>query len=227
MSNHIETLLELCKEQPFDTEKIQNYITTNKMNSEQITQTAIKLCEYGMWSYSNYLSENRKEPLPEELRTYNWESLFNILLENGLDANLVIENGRFNFANVLYELQYFDDRYLGAKIARNILSNGTNPNIVIDSCPLFKEIDEDFMIDIQLDLYHHKWQLDNAFRYWLVLAAFGGVIRDGLPPIEMCGDFKIDVFKDFEKFDYNIKWGDKDFDLEIFDKETGIIVGIA
>ena len=48
MSNHIETLLELCKEQPFDTEKIQNYITTNKMNSEQITQTAIKLCEYGM-----------------------------------------------------------------------------------------------------------------------------------------------------------------------------------
>ena len=48
MANHIEQLFELCKEQPFDTEKIQNYITTNKMNSEQITQTAIKLCEYGI-----------------------------------------------------------------------------------------------------------------------------------------------------------------------------------
>ena len=161
MSNHIETLLELCKEQPFDTEKIQNYITTNKMNSEQITQTAIKLCEYGMWSYSDCLSENKKEPLPEELRTYNWESLFNILLENGLDANLVIENGRFNFANVLYELQYFDDRYLGAKIARNILSNGTNPNIVIDSCPLFKEIYEitEFVLVHFVYFKNHIWNL--------------------------------------------------------------------
>ena len=59
MTKHIEQLFELCKEQPFDTIKIQNYITSNKMTSEEVTKTAIELCEYGMWSYADFLSENK------------------------------------------------------------------------------------------------------------------------------------------------------------------------
>lgn len=227
MSNHIETLFELCKEQPFSKEKIKNYITNNKMNSEEITRVAIKLCNYGLGSHFDYLYENNKEPLPSDLITYNWEELFDIFIEMGLDANLIICDDGHNYENVLQEIQFFDDGDLGAKIATNILKNGGNPNIIIDDVPLFQDINDCLMLDIQLGCYYHKWQLDNAWRFWLVMVGFGGVIQNGRCPVEMCEDFKADIFKDFEKFDYNIKWGDKDFDLEIFDKETGTIVGIA
>ena len=227
MTKHIEQLFELCKEQPFDTIKIQNYITANKMTSEEVTRTAIKLCNYGFGSRSDYLYEHNIEPLPSDLKTYNWEILFDILIEAGLDANLIISDNDRNFENVLQELQYFDDGDLGAKIVRNILEKEGNPNIIIDGEALFEDIDGSLMLDIQLGCYHHKWQRDNAFRFWLVLVGFGGVIQNGQCPVEMCSDFKIDIFKDFKKFDYNIKWKEKDFDLEIFDKETGIIAGIA
>jgi hypothetical protein len=44
---HIDALVELCKEQPFCTDKIQNYILQNNMGSEAVTRAALALCEYG------------------------------------------------------------------------------------------------------------------------------------------------------------------------------------
>ncbi|MBE6773963.1 MAG: hypothetical protein E7544_07040, partial [Ruminococcaceae bacterium] len=90
MSTNIEHLFVLCKEQPFNIEKIKNYIIDNKMDSEQVTRVAIKLCNYGACSYSEYLYQNEKEPLPGDLITYNWEELFDVLIEMGLDANLIV-----------------------------------------------------------------------------------------------------------------------------------------
>lgn len=142
MSTNIEYLFELCKEQPFNIEKIKNYIIDNKMNSEQVTWVAIMLCNYGACSYIEYLYEKEKEPSLGDLCTYNWEELFNALIEMGLDANLVICDDGLNVENVLQELRYFDDEDLGAKIARNILNNNGNPNIIIiDGISLFEEID--------------------------------------------------------------------------------------
>ncbi len=227
MVSHIEKLFELCKEQPFSEDIIRKYIINNQMNSEDVTRTALKLCDYGFCSYSDYLYENEKEPLPGDLITYNWETLFNLLVENGLDANLVICDDGINYENVMQEIKYFDDSDLGARILRNLLNNGGNPNITIDNCNLFEEIDSDLMLDILMDLYHHKWQLDKAWRFWLVMVGFGGTINNGQCPVEMCAGFEPDIFKEFEKFDYNIKWLKDDFEMQIFDKETKTVVGIA
>ena len=178
MKSNTEKLFELCAEKPFDEEKIRKYISDNKMNSEEITRTALKLCDHGFCSYSVYLYEHEKEPLPEELETYNWEALFNILIESGLDANLVICDDGINYENILQSLQYLDDGDLSARILRNILKNNGNPNILIDGLSLFANTDSDLMFDIQMGLYHHKWQLDNAWRYWLVMVGFGGTINN-------------------------------------------------
>lgn len=227
MKTNAEKLFKLCAEQPFDEEKIRKFISDSKMNSEEVTRTALKLCDYGFCSYSDYLYEHEKEPLPEELETYNWEALFNILIESGLDANLVICDDGINYENILQSLQYLDDGDLSARILRNILKNNGNPNILIDGISLFADTDSDLMFDIQMGLYHHKWQLDNAWRYWLVMVGFGGTINNGQSPVEMCNGLQPDIFKNFEKYDYRIKRSEEDFEMEIFDKETKIIVATA
>ncbi len=227
MLSHIDRLFELCKEQPFSEEKITKYILDNKMSSEEVTRSALKLCNYGFCSYSDYLYEKEKEPMPEDLITFNWETLFNILIKNGLDANLVICDDGMNYENILQEIKYFDDGNLGAKILRNTLNHNGNPNIVIDNQNLFEEIDSDLMLDISMGLYHHKWQLDNAWRFWLVMVGFGGTINNVQCPVEMRDGFQVEIFKEFEKFDYNIKWFEKDFEMQIFDKETKTVVAIA
>lgn len=224
MTTHIDGLFELCKAQPFDIEKIKRYIQNNNMNSEEVTRAALKLCDYGMLSYSEYLYHNEREPKPEELPTYNWELLFDILIDNGLDANLVTCDDGHNYENILQSVQYLDDGELGARVLRNILSKGGTPNVVIDNTPFFVEVDADFIIDIDMGLYPHKWQIDNAFRFWMVLIGFGGVIKDGKLPVKMCDGYSPDIFKNFEKFDYCITHTEKDFELQILEKETSAVV---
>lgn len=227
MTTHIDALVALCKEQPFSTEKIQNYISQNNMSSEAVTRVALALCEYGEFSVKEYIWQYEKEPRSEELVTYNWEELFNVLLSNGLDANLVICDDGRNYENILQSIQYFDDRDLSARIARNILLHHGTPNIMIGEESLFREVDGNLMMDINLGLYPEKEMLDNAFRFWLVLVGFGGLITDGKSPVRMCDGYQVEMFKNFEKFDCRIIYNAKEFDMEIFEKETGVIVATA
>ena len=166
--DRIDGLYKLCIKQPFDIEEIQCFIKSNKMNSEEVTRVALKLCDYGMFCYSDYLYEYEKEPQPGDLRTYNWELLFNILIDNGLDDN--------------------------------------------------------FIMDIDMGLYPHKWQVDNAFRFWLVLIGYGGVIKGDKIPVDMCENYSPQIFREFEKFDYNIIYANNDFELKIIEKETNNLV---
>ena len=224
MNDHIEALVELCKEQPFNAEKIQNYISRNGMGGEAVTRAALALCEHGMFAFGDYLSMHGRQPSPQELVTYNWEALFNVLLENGLDADLVICDDGHNHENILQSIQFLDDGDLNARIARNILLHQGTPNIVIAGGSLFQEVDGSLMIDIEMGLYPQKWKLDNAVRFWLVLVGFGGLIIDGRSPVKMRDGYQAEVFREFERFDYRITYSEKEFDMEIFEKETGTVV---
>ena len=62
MMDRIDGLCKLCMKQPFDIEEIQCFIKSNNMNSEEVTRAALKLCDYGMFSYSDYLYEYEKNP---------------------------------------------------------------------------------------------------------------------------------------------------------------------
>lgn len=227
MTERIDLLVQLCKEQPFSTDKIQTYILNNKLNSEEITRVAIEVCEYGMFAYGDFWFHQNREPEPHELRTYNWETLFDIFIENGLDPDLVICDDKSDHKNILSFLRYLDDGDLGARILRKVLTKGGNPNILINGESFFEEEDSDFMLDILMGLYREKWQVDNVFRFWLVLIGFGGNLNNDSCTVEMINEYSPEIFKDFEKFDYRIIWENNDFDMRIFEKETGALVATA
>ena len=224
MSGRIDGLFELCKLQPFDIDEIKSYIKENQISGEEITRATLKLCDYGMFSYSDYIYQKEKEPQPHELITYKWESLFDVLIDNGLDPDLVVCDDGINHENILQSVQFFDDGDLAPRILRNILSKRGTPNVLIDYIPFFEEVDSDFIMDIQMGLYSHKWQVDKAFSIWLVLVGFGGVMKEGKQPVKMCGSYSPEIFKEFEKFTYTITYKENDFDLQIIDKGTNTVV---
>lgn len=224
VSFYVDGLVQICLEQPFDTEKIECFIKNNNMNSEDVTRAALKLCEYGSFSYGEYLYEHGTEPKSGELCTFGWDRLFNVLISNGLDAESVICVDGRGCENVLSSLQYLDDGDLGARILRNILSAGASPNTVIDGTPFFEDVDINFIMDVEMGLYPHKWQRDNAFRFWLVLVGFGGVIKGAKLPVTMCGNRSPDIFREFERFDHDVIYYGNDFELRIIEKESMDIV---
>ncbi|MBR4858872.1 MAG: hypothetical protein IKU08_06770 [Clostridia bacterium] len=107
---------------------------------------------------------------------------------------MICDDG-INYENVMQSVHFFDDGDLSARVLRNILNNGGNHNLIIDCYALFADIDSDLTIAISMDLYHHKWQLDNAWRFWLVMVGFGGMLNNGECPVEMCEGFQPDIFK--------------------------------
>ena len=225
MRKCIQELIELCKKQPLDLQEIERFITDNGMNSEEVTRAALEVCDYGMFSYADYLYEHKREPHPGELRTYNWEKLFDAFIANGLDAALVVCDDGRNYENILDSVMYLDDGDLCARIARGILAKGGSPNITVEgSFTFFETVNRDFISDIDMCLYHHKWQVDNAFRFWLVLIGFGGVIHGDEIPVKMCDGLSPHIFKEFERFDYEIIRSKDDFELRIFEKATGKLV---
>ena len=224
MESCIDGLFELCKEQPFDIIRIQSFIENNNMNGEEVTRAAIKLCDYGMYANSDHIIEYTNKPFHDDLRKHEWEQLFILLLDNGLDANLVICDDGINYYNILQSVRQFDDGELSARILRNILSRGFSPNILIDNITFFDEVDGDLITDIDMDLYYHKWQLDNAVRFWLVLVGFGGKIKGKKPPVNMCESYSVQILKEFERFDYDIIYVKDDWEMRIIDRETKSIV---
>ncbi len=221
-----KALLSLCLEIPFDAEKAERYIKENRLSGEDVTRMAIKLCEEIGYARVDFVWEHGREPEENELTQRNSEEIFSVLIENGLDPNLVICDNGTDYENIMQSLTCIQHGNDGVKILRKLLLGGGDPNIVIDVTPFFEEFDMDFTLDAEMNLYPHKWQMDNAFAFWLVLMGFGGKIKNRDCPVSMQNGCKAEIFRDFEKFDYRIKRSKDDFTLEIFFRETGEIAAI-
>ena len=104
--------------------------------------------------------------------------------------------------------------------------HGGNPNIAIGDDPerLFENVDDKVFEDA------HEYGFDYVVQCWLVLLAYGGQSKYNVRPIKMMDGYKIDIFKDFENYDY--VFGSvyeeenkrKRFAMLIFDKRTRMVV---
>ena len=222
--NAINELYQLCICCPFNKASIEECIHRNNMDSNAITRTAVKVADYGSFSFSDFLYSTHREPQEGELRTSGWEELFTLLLDYGLNPDQVTYDLSSEGDSVLSLLNCFDDGDLGARIARILLRRRGDPNTVVEYEPLFVTIDDDFSFDIGYNTYHEKWRQDIAFRFWLVLMGFGGVLRNGKCPVTMHNNQSPTIFRNFEKYDYCVKYMKTDYELYIFEKETGIVV---
>lgn len=227
MKDMIGELYELCIAQPFEVERIQNYITKYNIDGASITRMAIKLCEYAEFEYADYVYRYNELPKPENMKSYNWDKLFAVLVENGLDANLVFKSDNSTENNILRSLMYLDNKDIGPRIIKKILEKGGTPNIVIEGMPFFTEVDDNFVFDIECQLYEDKWREEIAFQFWLVLVGFGGIVSNEKCPVEMREGYIIEELREFYKYTYKVHKDDKDICISIILKDNGEEVAVV
>lgn len=227
MKDTMDELYELCVKQPFDVERIQAYITDHHIDGESITRMAIKLCDYAAFEYADYIYRYKTEPKPEKMRSYNWDKLFSVLVENGLDASLVFEDSNSTENNILSSLMYVDNKDMGPRITKIILEKCGTPNIEIEGTSFFAEADDNFIFDIKCQLYEEKWREEVAFQFWLVLVGFGGTRFDGKCPVEMRAGYSKDELKEFYNYTYEVHRDKNEVCISILSKEDGKEIAIV
>ena len=112
--------------------------------------------------------------------------------------------------------------FLAGAALRLLLEHGGDPNhrIPAEHETLFESI----AFEVSYDRYTHEWF--HTVQCWLVLMAFGGCWDEGNIPLTMLGDNRVEMFRDFERFDYIIEPLPQDpgkygcWIMHVFDRET-------
>lgn len=214
MTDRENRLFELCNKPNVELFQVEQLIIDMKLTSEEITRTAIKLAD------ANTL-EIHQCNYTDELVTTNWVELFEIFIKYGLMPNYVYTDDGRNYYNIMQEIRYIDNGDTAPTIMRMLMEHGGNPNLQIDVETLFEWLDFSVVFDV-IEL-NNKRLFDIEFKIWLVLMGFGGYIKNLECPVKMKTGYSVEVFKNFEDFDYTIDMinqAEEKWVMHIFNKST-------
>ena len=214
MTDRENKLFELCNKPNANLIQVEQLIIDMKLTSEEITRTAIKLAD------ANTLEIHQRD-YTDELVTANWVELFEIFIKYGLMPNYVYTDDGRNYYNIMQEIRYIDNGDTAPTIMRMLMEHGGNPNLQIDVETLFEWLDFSVVFDV-IEL-NNKRLFDIEFKIWLVLMGFGGYIKNLECPVKMKTGYSVEVFKNFEDFDYTIDMinqAEEKWVMHIFNKST-------
>ncbi|MBP3279182.1 MAG: hypothetical protein J6M44_09535 [Butyrivibrio sp.] len=193
-------------------------IEKSALTKEELTELGVDIevtCTY------DYYREDERtgvyEIIPEGIQGYSLylHDIIEYLLSKGMDPNLFVDE-----ENVMWELQYFTATSTGAEVLTLLLENGGNPNIRENDNS--ESLMEYINYKIRFELESEEQNPMGLFHLWLVLLAFGGCYSNGVLPVEMLDGNKVEIFKDYQRFEYRIT----EETMEIIDKTNGSIVAM-
>jgi len=212
-------------------------IQEKKLNSESISKVGIRYTEECKFDVDRYYEEKDpsltlmeldvfRESIPGLHSTYICE-VMRFLLEFGLDPNGVFHSEFGNY-NIMQELFFVENEYLGVDALSLLLENGGDPNLKIDGDSLF--IDTAFDIWFGAVEQEARWLYDIWVHRWMVLVAFGGRYEGDTPwpkTFEQYDEdghygkpFEEKELKNHRNFTFGLSFEDESRTLHIFDKKT-------
>ena len=220
---------------PPEFDAIRKNLTDWKLPSEALSYIACEIvdekCRWEcmkMWDTDNgWLDHKLQEScvaVDEELVTSYLPEIITMLLDFGMDPN-EIDSGNSYPRNIMHLLQHVQYKDYAAQCVKLLLEHGGDPNLDLDEGPLCAICEGDVIFDVM----EGQHLLEAEIPYWYVLMGYGGLANDNRTPVDMIGDNKLEIFKDYEKYDYRIEYQEKSnrkytWTLYIFEKETGIDV---
>ena len=194
--NLVNQIKELFEQTPSDLEKIRKLLGSRKFEKEELAELAVAFTDNCFCEYHDALDPKIDSVTIENMHSHCVVDAIRLLLEFGLDPNIIV-----NDDNVLWNAMWIDAPNVAASVMRLLLENGGNPNHLI---PAEDETIFEYIADkVSYDEYTHEYF--HTVQCWLLLMAYGACWRDGNIPITMLGEKTVDIFKNFELYDYDIE----------------------
>ena len=213
----------LCARTDADLKAIEEYIDTNEVSPERITRVATMLVERFAFEEQDFIMEHEREPMPHELIITGWVELFDLFISKGLDPNLIVRESERLRYNIMHELFYMRNGNISLPILKKLLEIGGDPNLMLDDETLFDGVDFDIVfgaVEQEDRGFYATWVM-----FWLLLLGYGGRLSNGTPPITMKNGYTYDVFKDYERFDFDFEVTDNDWFIHVYFKDSREEVG--
>ena len=237
LNTNEQALLKQLLEIPPNFPAARNIIQEKNLSGESITKVAICYAYECSFDAHDYFVE--KDPaidlqkldvlqksIPGLHSTYICE-VMRFLLEFGLDPNDVFRSEFGNY-NIMQELFFVENEYLGVDALSLLLENGGDPNLKIDGGSLF--IDTAFDIWFGAVEQEARWLYDIWVHRWMVLLAFGGRYEGDSPWPKTFDQydenghygkpFEVKKLQNHRNFTFGLSFEDESRTLHIFDKKT-------
>lgn len=195
-ANTCEHLIRLFSEIPPDRKKIEDVFSQYTFSKEQLAKIAVALAQDCFMEYSDALDDRFPDITPDHMNSNHLLESLQQLLNHGLDPNICVGE---DADNVMWSLQFVNAPNIGASAMRLLLENGADPNRKIppNEVSIFDDLD--------FSVYDNNGAFAYMVQCWLVLMAYGGRWENGNIPLTMLNGNKVEIFKDFEYFDYSVE----------------------
>lgn len=193
-----QDLIQLFAQIPPDREEIESVFRTYDFSPEQLAEIAYETVGDCEREYRDALDDAFPDVTLENMHSDHLLDSLRQLLEHGWNPNLCF--GEYH-DNAMWDLQYVDAPNIGAAAMRLLLENGADPNLHMpgESETLFEFVE----FKVADDSYTHEYVY--VVQCVLVLLAYGGCWEDGSIPLTMLNGNRVDIFRDFEHYDYVIE----------------------
>ena len=235
LSEKAKELYDLLYTDQFDETKLRNALETGHFSEDDLNTAALWYVEDCREEVNN---DSRWDCFTED---YDWSNCpysfgtvfpefksshmyeaIRVLLEFGLNPNGFYLDSWEIPTNIMSELRYIWNGYVGADTLSLLLEAGGDPS-------LFGEDDfddETLYFDVTDDVYFYCFNLENRlqydalFHYWLVLTGFGGKRKDGKNYLDTFRNFDVSNLKNHRNYYFGAIYVDNDWFISIFDKNT-------
>lgn len=192
----IKQIKETFEKTPSNLDEIKRLLSLRKFSKEELADLAIEFtmdCDVDCDILFNPEIEEYKY---EDLHSNYIIDALKLLLEFGFDPNTIVDDW-----NVLWEAMYVETPSVAASIMKFLIENGGDPNHYMPSeqMTLFEAMAEKVVFN--------KENPSEAYTVscWLVLMAYGGRYRHYDIDITMINGNSIEIFKEFQLYDYKIE----------------------
>ena len=194
----IKQITELFENNPSDLNGIRTLLATRTFTEDELAKLALNFTDACFCEYREAIDPNIEDFSIHDMHSNHIVSAIALLLEFGLNPNTIVDDN-----NAMWNTMWIDAPDIAATTLRLLLENGGNPNHLIPSEgeTLFEYID----FKVSYDEYTHDYL--HTVQCWLLLMAYGACWRDnGRIPLTMLGGNSVEIFKNFEQFDYDIEF---------------------
>lgn len=218
MQDKTQRILEEMLQLPPDMTGLRALLEGEKPTSEQLAMTANQFMEIGCWrEVDEFVYAHGRQPEPAELHSTYIFSLMQLLLEYGMNPNLVIDGD-----NVMEWMGFVDFPYVSADTMRLFMEHGGDVDLIIDGDTMFMGI----YYDIVFGAFEQEDRqfYDCLVHLWLVLIGYGGRIPGNECPLNMKDGKAPEIFRQHERFDWEIERTsavEAGWIMHILDRETG------